>query len=197
MALTGQLTLDEFLKLPAEKPRLEYERGMVTQKLEPGARHGLLRDEVVFLLKVHGHEDRSVFSFPGAYVTWRHEDVSYVPDVVVYCRERVPIDADGCIADDLEVPPDMAVEVSAPGQGLTEQLERCRWYVSHGVSVAVLIRLDRRAIWTFRRDVEVGPLRGSDVVDLGDVIPGFSFVVDNLFGALRPSQARAFGSALA
>ena len=35
MAVTGQLTLDEFLRLPEEKPAMEYERGVIAQKMAP------------------------------------------------------------------------------------------------------------------------------------------------------------------
>jgi Uma2 family endonuclease len=43
MAPTEQLTLDEFLRLPEEKPALEYARGVITQKMAPMAWHGRLQ----------------------------------------------------------------------------------------------------------------------------------------------------------
>lgn len=40
VALTQPLTLDEFLLRPEEKPALEYERGVITQKMSPMPKHG-------------------------------------------------------------------------------------------------------------------------------------------------------------
>jgi Uma2 family endonuclease len=183
------LTLDEFLLLPDEKPALEYERGTVSQKLEPGARHGLIQGEMACLIEPRVRPDRSFFTLIEATVIWQDEDVCYVPDAIAYSRDRVPTDSEGYIADHLIVPPDVAVEVSAPGQSLDTQMDRCRWYVAHGVCLSLLIRLDQYTIWTFRPDTESGPFRDADVVDLDDVIPGFSFVVADLFAALRPRRA--------
>lgn len=86
------------------------------------------------------------------------------------------------------MPPDVAVEISAPGQGLARHMDRCRWYVAHGMPGSLLVHPERRTVWTFRPGAEGRPLRGDDVVDLGDVFEGFSFTVADLFGALRPSS---------
>lgn len=185
MALTGQLTLDEFLLLPEERPAWEYERGVITQKVAPLGWHGLLQGDLYFRFRVHGHPRALAEAFSETRVTWPEEGVSYVPDVIAYRAERVPADPDGLIANHLTAPPDVAVEIWSPGQTLGNQMDRCRWYVEHGVPVALLVHPDRRTVWTFRPGAERGPLRDDDVVDLGDVFAGLSFTVAELFGALR------------
>jgi Uma2 family endonuclease len=186
MALTEQLTLEQFLRLPDTKPAQEFERGRVLQKLEPGARHARLQGEVAALIEMHCRPSRSAVTFIEAIVSWLDEDVSYIPDAIAYRRERVPIDADGYIANHLTVPPDVAVEVSAIDQSLTDQMNRCRWYVAHGVSMALLVRHEIRSVWTFRPGVDSGPLQGDDAIDLDDIFAGLSFTVAELFGAMRP-----------
>jgi Uma2 family endonuclease len=185
MALTRQMTLVEFLLQPEEKPSLEYERGVVTQKLAAMGRHSRLQVALCIRCEGHGFPRQIARAFSEARVTWPVEDISYVPDVIVYLRERVPRDADGEVLDHFLIPPDVAVEIASPGQGLDKQVDRCRWYVKHGVPVSVLVRPEQRNVWTFRPARESGPLQGLDVVDLSDVIPGFSFAVTDLFGALR------------
>jgi Uma2 family endonuclease len=98
----------------------------------------------------------------------------------------VPVDLNGDVPDQLDVLPDVAVEISSPGEGPTRQMERCRWYVAHNVPVSLLVRPERRAVWTFRPGIESGPLQGEDVIDLGDVFEGLSFTIAKLFGAMRP-----------
>jgi Uma2 family endonuclease len=45
------LTLEELLKLPEEKPALEYVDGVITQKVVPSGPHGKLQAELAFLFR--------------------------------------------------------------------------------------------------------------------------------------------------
>ena len=65
----------------------------------------------------------------------------------------------------------------------------CRWYVEHGVGVALLVDPQDRSVRVFRRDAESGPLHGADRVELGDVLPGFELGVEELFAALQARRA--------
>lgn len=181
----SQLTLDEFLRLPEEKPALEYERGVITQKMAPLGWHGLLQGDLYFRFRTHGFPETRVRALTETRVTWTAEGLSYVPDVIAYRVERVPRDDRGEVTNHVTSPPDVAVEIWSPGQTLSQQIERCRWYVTHEVPVALLVHPERRVVWTFRPGVESGPLRGTDNIDLGDVFEGLSFTVSELFAALR------------
>jgi Uma2 family endonuclease len=185
MALTRSLTLDEFLLQPEEQPALEYERGVITQKMSPMGKHGTLEGELYFRFRMHQYPRIVIRSLIETRVTWPDEGISYVPDVIAYRVGRVPTDADREVADRIVVPPDVAVEIASPGQVLEDQFDRCRWYVAHGVQVSLLAHPRRRAVWVFRPDSEIGPLVGDALVDLGDVFEGFAFVVAELFDALR------------
>jgi Uma2 family endonuclease len=189
MALTQQLTLDEFQLLPEERPALEYERGVVTQKMAAMGRHSRLQVALCIRFESHGHPQQIASALSEARITWPVEGISYVPDVSAYLVERVPIDQDGEVKNYLDVPPDVAVEIWSPGQGLEKQMDRCRWYVAHGVPVSLLVHPERRTVWTFRPGAESGPLQSSDVINLGDIFPGLSFTVADLFAKLRPRPA--------
>jgi Uma2 family endonuclease len=186
MALTERLTLEQFLRLPEQQPGLEYERGVISQKMPPMARHSRLQVGLCIRFESHGYPEQVATAFSEVRVTWPDEGISYVPDVSAYRVDRVPVDLDGDVSDQLDVLPDVAVEISSPGQGLIRQMERCRWYVAHGIPVVLLVRPERRAIWTFRPGIESGPLQGDDAIDLGDILEGLSFTVAELFGAMRP-----------
>jgi Uma2 family endonuclease len=108
--------------------------------------------------------------------------------VIAYLVEHEPVEPDGYITEQLMVPPDIAVEIWSEGQVLASQMDRCRWYVAHGVPVSLLVHPERRTIWIFRPGAESGPLQGADVVDLGEVFEGFSFAVAELFAGLRSSR---------
>jgi Uma2 family endonuclease len=185
MALTEQLTLDEFLRLPEEKPALEYERGVITQKMAPLGWHGLLQGDLYFRFRTHGGPVRRLKAMPETRVTWTAEGKSYVPDVIAYRLERVPLDPHGLVTNHVTLPPDIAVEIWSPGQVLGDQIDRCRWYVAHDVPVALLVHPERRRAWTFRPGAERGPLTGTDLIDLSDVSQGLAFTVEELFEELQ------------
>jgi Uma2 family endonuclease len=110
--------------------------------------------------------------------------VATVPDLVVYRRERVPRDIRGQVAEYFAEPPDIAVEIVSPGQSRTRLIARCRWYVAHGVRLSVFADPRRRVVRLFRPDVESGDRRGSDPLDLSDVLPGFTLTVEEFFAPL-------------
>ncbi len=177
------LTLEQFVQLPEEEPALEYIDGRVTRKMSPKGPHGRLQFVLARwfedLTRPHG----LVVAFTETRVTF--DGASFVPDLIIYRSDRVPSDEHGDIAEDFHEPPDVAVEIASPGQTLKDIVDRCRWYVEHGVQVALLVLPRLRSVRVFRAGAELGPLTGSDHIDLGDVLPGFELIVDELFGALR------------
>lgn len=184
MAITGRrLTLEEFLTLPEEKPALEYIDGEVAQKVSPKYRHIRLQFGFAELVNRVTIPRRIARAEPELRVNFGGRSV--VPDVSIFTWERIPEDEHGEVQDDVFIAPDIAVEVRSPGQLVRDQVERCRWYVANGVRPSIFVNTQARYVRTFREGAESEPLRGTDRVDLGDVIPGFSFAVDELFAALR------------
>lgn len=193
MAITGRRgSLAEFLALPEEKPALEYIDGEVTQKVSPQFRHSRSQRRFATLVNHYGEPRKLASAEPELRVTFAGR--SFVPDVSVFTWDRIPEEEDGEVTNAVTIAPDIAVEIVSPGQSVRDQSERCRWYVANGVRIALLNNPeDRRgrSVRVFRHGAESPPLRGADRVDLGDVIPGFSFTVDALFAALRARPADA------
>ena len=184
MAITGRrLSLEEFLALPEEKPALEYADGELTQKVSPTFRHGLL--QTAFVTLVDGYSRPIRLARASVETRCSFAGTSVVPDCVVFVWDRIPSDDHGDVVDDVAIAPDIAVEILSPGQSVGDQVDRCRWYVKNGVRRSLFVHPRERSVRAFRRDSETPPLRGPERVDLGDVIPGFSFTVDELFAALR------------
>ena len=184
MTVTGRrLSLAEFLALPEEKPALEYVDGEVIQKGSPKFRHVRLEYGLANLINGFAVPRRLASAESELRVNFGVRSV--VPDVSIFAWDRIPEDEYGEVQDDVFISPDVAVEVRSPGQLVRDQIERCRWYVANGVRVSLFVNTQSRYVRTFSGDVESEPLRGSDRVDLGDVIPGLSFTVDELFAALR------------
>ena len=80
-------------------------------------------------------------SFGGAVV---------VPDVVVLRGDRIPRNANGDIADIVEVAPDLTVEILSPPQSPTKEIKNISHCLAHGSELGWLIDPQERTVLVFR-----------------------------------------------
>jgi|SRR5579884_3282318 len=177
-----QTTLEDFLKLPEEKPALEYFEGVIRQKMSPKTRHAALQGELVSRINAVSRQNRVALALPELRTTYGGS--SFVPDVAVYRWSRLPRDTNGALIDDVTTPPDIAIEIASPGQSVNSLVKRCRWYVAHGVGMAILVDPDDRSVLAFLPDGTIREWAGADEIDLGDTVPDPHLTVDELFASL-------------
>ncbi len=184
MAIAQQrMTLEQFLRLPEEKPALEFENGMVTQKVSPQRQHGFLQRGICGLIDRCGEPAGLAVALPEQRVTFA--DWSPVPDVAVYRWESIETNAVGDYANDDTVVPIIVFEIVSPEQNASDQAAKCRGYVERGVILALVVNHLDKSIGVFASGVEPRWLRGDDLVDLGDALPGCGFSAHDVFSALR------------
>ncbi len=185
MAITQRrMSLEEFLALPDidEKPYLEFADGVVTEKVSPKGKHSRLHNELTWRLNLAARPGKLASVYPELRTTF--SNVSRVPDIAVYRRGRTPREPSGEVADDFFDPPDVTIEIISPGQTIAAMTARCRWFVDHGVDIALLVRPRDRSVTRFRPESEPVVLSGADRIDLDDVLPGFELTVQELFDSL-------------
>ena len=184
MVVTRQgLTLDEFLALPEEKPALEYVAGVVRQKVSPEILHSLLQLLFCEWVNRFARPQKLAIALPELRTTFG--GASHVPDVAVCRWQRIPRDASGRPRGTLREPPVVAVEIASPGQSRPQLREDCEWYVANGVRLALLFYPERQAIGVYVPGAAPRILQGADRLDFGDALPGFGFVVQELFNSVR------------
>ncbi len=177
------LTLDQFLELPDQKPALEYWGGAVSQKVSPKSDHGRLQPTIARLLDQAAEPGRLGWAFTETRATFAGRSV--VPDVTFYLRDRIPRESDGHMAQDFHVPPDVAIEIISPGQTVRELHDRCRWYVDHGVKIALFVNPRDLSVTRVRPGGDEIVLRAADRIDLAPVLPAFQITVQELFDSLK------------
>jgi Uma2 family endonuclease len=182
MTITQGMTLEAFLKLPEEEPALEFADGMVTQKVSPKLHHSAVQLGLGKRIDFFAEPRKLARAFTELRTTFA--GASRVPDVAVFLWERIPRDASGRLAQEVFSPPDIAIEIVSPEQSVRELTAKCRWYVANGVRIALLVDPERERVTVFRPNAESRTLRGTDRIDLDDVLPGFQLSVDELFAAL-------------
>jgi Uma2 family endonuclease len=176
------LSLEEFLALPDEKPALEYCAGVVTQKVVPLYEHSVLQREIMFALMQQLRPHNLAEALPELRTTY--DGRSYVPDICVYRRERLPRPSRPQRVGEVFVPPDLAVEIRSPGQRLSALVRKCEWYVEHGVHVALLVDDRDETVRAFRPQRPVDVQRRGERIALDEIAPGLHLDVTDVFGAL-------------
>lgn len=174
------LTLDEFQRLPDTKPASEYACGEVFQKPMPDGPHAAL--QAAFILVLHPFlartglgrvlpELRCIFGPSG-------RERIYVPDVVYVSQAKLPLPRH------LYAAPDVAIEVLSPDQHWPQFLDKIQFYLLYGVRLVWVIDPATRRITVEAPGQEARVLGAGDVLDGGDVLPGFSVDVDAIFAEM-------------
>lgn len=186
MATNTRISLREFLARPETEPASEYVCGEVIQKTMPTRAHGItqarLSHAVYTLLDTHdlgeaGSEIRYIFGPPG-------QERAYVPDFAFVRAERLPADAE--LNDSFHGAPDLAVEILSPADRPGRVHEKVDFYLRHGVRRVWLVDPEERSVRVCVPDEDVRTLEAGDLLDGGDLLPGFSVAVADLFPRVRP-----------
>jgi Uma2 family endonuclease len=77
-----RMTLEEFLELPEEKPALEFEDGVVTQKVPPQGKHSGLQYSICAMISQTAGLNKLAWAFPELRTTYGRR--SRVPDIAVF-----------------------------------------------------------------------------------------------------------------
>jgi Uma2 family endonuclease len=116
-----------------------------------------------------------VYKFPGA-------ETGLIPDVGFYVAAR-----DALVTDDskpIPFPPDLAVEVASPSQMPSEMVAKAQLYLQGGTRLVWVVWPQSGHVDIWRQGLLTGPaatLATGGTLDGEDVIPGFSYAVDDLF----------------
>jgi Uma2 family endonuclease len=175
------MTAEELLRLPDDGLRHELIRGALTTMPPAGFGHG----------KVTSRADRSLGAYvaatglgevltgePGFQLT-TNPDTVRAPDVAFVRAERLRegVPARGYFPG----PPDLAVEVISPNDLYTEVDDKVAEWLEHGTRMVLVVNPRRRTVAVHRPDQPVRVLGEDKILDGGDVVPGWTIPVRDLF----------------
>jgi Uma2 family endonuclease len=185
MTTTDKLTLGQFLALPDTEPASEFACGEVMQKPMPGGVHAFIQGYLFMVLFQFltparlgrvGTEWRCIFGPTG-------RERVFVPDVAVVLETRPPRDPSeyrGTYAG----APDAAVEVMSPDQPAAQFGDKLQFYLLHGVRLVWVIDPDARTARVFRPGEDAQLLTVDDILDGGDLLPGFRVALADVFAQI-------------
>ncbi len=176
------LTAEEYLALPAPSDGSKHElvRGKIVTMSNPGLRHGEVQVNVAFAIKLFLKSNRHgrVFVESGL-ITDRKPDTVRGPDVSYYSQERLPLDKEVIGLHDQAA--DLCVEVVSPSNTKKELRAKIKEYFFAGVRMVWVVDPEDRSVVALRAPDEGRTLYDEATLDGGDVLPGFSCKVSDLF----------------
>ena len=176
------VTAEELIRLPMGMgKRYELVRGELKTMTPAGFEHGDIAAELGTRLRAYVRAKR-LGAVPAAETGYRlqsNPDTVRAPDVSFVAKARV--DKVGKMKGYFPGAPDLAVEVVSPDDTASEVKTKVSEYFEAGAKLVWIIYPDTREVVVFRSARESTVLSSQDTLDGGEVIPGFSCTVAELF----------------
>lgn len=184
------MTAEELLTYPMPDKRVELVRGRLLVREPPGMRHGECAMRIGVALSNFLSWDREsrgaaetrgrVLTCDSGFTLSRNPDTVRGPDVAYVSRERWA----GPLPDGYgEFAPDLAVEIRSPSDRLGAVLAKVGDWLDAGSHLVWVVDPARRLVTVYRADGSQAMLGTEDVLDGGDVLPGFALPMAELFAA--------------
>jgi Uma2 family endonuclease len=179
---TDLLTADELLKRPHDGYRYELSKGELIREPPAGNIHGNRTMRLGWRLARHveANDLGVVFAAETGFKLAANPDTVRAPDVAFVTKTRV--DEVGEFEGFWPGAPDLAVEVISPGDSYTEVEEKVEEYLNAGSKAVWVVDPRRRTITVYRSLTDITILTENDALEGGDIIPGFSCLVAEVFG---------------
>lgn len=181
MAIERKLmTAAELFMMPDDGMEHELIRGELRTMPPPGPRHEEIAAEILFRIGGHvrAHELGRVYGGPG-FIVEHDPDTVRAPDFVFIAAGRLPEGPSPERYTDLI--PDLIAEVVSPGDSAADVNEKMLLWLAAGVRVGLALYPRTRSVYVYRSPSDARLLGPDDVLDVADVIPGFSCRVSDFF----------------
>jgi Uma2 family endonuclease len=175
------LTVEDLYARPEDGFRYELQAGLLLAEPLPGFRHGRVMAAMAALLREHVHKLQLgiVVAGDAGFILWRKPDTVRGPDVAFVSRARIDERDDGIRA--FAGAPDLAIEIVSPSNSSAEVRSKVADYLAAGARCVWVVDIEARSVTTYEALLSPRLLREADVLDAGDVVPGFSVRVGEIF----------------
>lgn len=174
------VTAEELFEMPDEDCRRELIDGEVLRMSPAGAEHGEVSFNAGLLLGAYikMHRLGRGFGAETGFVLRRRPDLVRAPDLAFVRRERIA--TEGVPKAYFPGPPDLAVEVISPNDTAAYVQRKVRDWMDAGTRLLWLVYPGLKQAVVHVPGQPARTLGPDDVLDGGDVVPGFSCRVADL-----------------
>jgi Uma2 family endonuclease len=175
------MTAEELLRLPDDGLRYELVRGELIVMTPASPRHGRIAMQLGRLLANHvaEHQLGEVYAAESGFKLAQDPDTVRAPDLSFIVRERIPPqeEQDGFWA----LAPDLVAEIISPNDTAQDVQTKVVEWLAAGVRLVWVVYPDERMVTEYRSLTQVRVLTAGDSLDGGDVVPGFTCPLSDLF----------------
>ena len=175
------LTADDLLRLHSEGVKGELIMGVLHKKVSSGLEHG----QIVLNIGSPLHQfvrarrlGRVIGSDTGIQLE-HNPDTVREPDVAFISAERMPLDVRE--RRYAQVVPDLVVEIVSPNDRPLPVFDKAQMWLRHGVRLVWITDPEARTITALPQSGPTRTFTEADTLDGGDVLPGFSCPVQDIF----------------
>jgi Uma2 family endonuclease len=182
MSTTTQLmTAEELLRLPRGRLRYELVKGELRTMSPAGFDHGVIIMNLASPLDqyVKAHNLGFVCGAETGFKIASDPDTVRAPDIAFVRRERIP--STGRPKAYWPGAPDLAVEVTSPGDTFEEVEEKVAEWLTAGARAVWVVNPKRRTVTVYSSPSEAAILTENDELDGQPVVPGFRCRVSEIF----------------
>jgi len=175
------ITADQLLVLDEPGVCHELVRGQLKRMTPAGHWHGGVVGLLAARLGSHVFDRRLgvVYGAETGFLLAREPDTVLAPDAAFVVSDRVPAESAGFFVG----APDLAVEVVSPGDSARGVHEKAREWLLAGARVVWVVDPKARSVVIHGPGGRVRTLDSDDILHGGDLLPGFSLLVRDLFPA--------------
>lgn len=178
---TTIITAEELLRLPRGKHRYELVKGELREMSPASSRHGRVAMRLGSLLEQFVRKNKlgAVYAAETGFKLRETPDTVRAADVAFIAQERIP--AEGEPEDFWAIAPDLVVEVVSPYDTAVEVQDKVTDWLQAGCRLVWVVYPNTQTVTEYRSLAEARVLTAAQNLEGGQVVPGFSCLVSELF----------------
>ena len=178
---TKLMTADELFEMPDDGFRYELIEGELRRMSPAGHKHGEVAMNIAGPLHSHVKHNKlgKVYAAETGFQLKSKPDTVRAPDVAFVRQERAQraAKAKGYWIG----APDLAVEVTSPGDPVREVEEKVAEWLEAGTRMVWVVSPKLKTVTVYRSLTDIITLTEKDTLEGGDVVPGFQIAIAEIF----------------
>ena len=175
------LTADDLLRLHSEGVRGELIMGVLHETVSTGLEHGAVVMNIGILMGGFVKPRRLgwLIGSDSGILLEQSPDTVREPDIAFISAERLPLDVR--VRGYSQVVPDLVVEVVSPSDCPAPVYDKAQMWLRFGVRLVLVVDPEARSIMALPLEGMTRTFTEDDTLDCGEVLPGFSCPVRDIF----------------
>jgi Uma2 family endonuclease len=175
------MTSDELLAMPDDGWRYELVKGELIQMSPTGDEHGEITVELTAALHDHvkKHKLGKVYAAETGFKLESDPDTVRAPDIAFVRRERV--EATGRLTGFRPGAPDLVVGVLSPTNRIGKVEAKVKQWLETESHMVWVVSPKLKNVTVYRSLSDVMTLTEKEILDGGDVVPGFEIKIADIF----------------